>query len=57
MLGHLDQQRKNLQSTKHKEDDQETMHIPSPLEKGLKHMRCMPPPSATMNQLENYTLI
>ena len=36
MFGHLDQQRKNIKSTKTREDDQETMHIPSPLEKGLK---------------------
>ena len=27
---------KNIQSTKPKEDDQETMNIPSPLENGLK---------------------
>ena len=30
-LGHLDQQQKNIQSTKPREDDQETMHIPSRL--------------------------
>ena len=35
MLGHLDQQRKNIQSTKLSEDDQDTMHTLSPLEKGL----------------------
>ena len=34
-LGHLDQQRKNIQSMKSQEDDQNTMHSPSPLEKGL----------------------
>ena len=34
-LGHLDQQRKNIQSTKLHEDDQDTMHTPSPLDKGL----------------------
>ena len=34
-LGHLDQQRKNIQSTKLNDDDQDTMHTPSPLEKGL----------------------
>ena len=36
MLRHLDQQRKNIQSTNPREDDKETMHIPSPLENGLK---------------------
>ena len=35
MLGHLDQQRKNIQSTKSHNDDQDTMNSPSPLEKGL----------------------
>ena len=35
MLGHLDQQRKKIQSTKLNNDDQDTMHTPSPLEKGL----------------------
>ena len=35
MLGHLDQQRKNIQSTKLHDDDQDTMHTLSPLEKGL----------------------
>ena len=35
MLGHLDQQRKNIQSTKLQDDDQDTMHTPSPLDKGL----------------------
>ena len=35
MLGHLDQQRKNIQSTKLNEDDQDTTHTLSPLEKGL----------------------
>ena len=34
-LGHLDQQRKNIQSTKLNDDDQDTMHTPSPLEKCL----------------------
>ena len=34
-LGHLDQQRENLQSTKLSDDDHDTMHTPSPLEKGL----------------------
>ena len=33
-LGHLDQQRKNIQSTK-PQDDENTMHSPSPLDKGL----------------------
>ena len=35
-MGHLDQQRKNTQSTKSQEDDHETMTSPSPLEKGLQ---------------------
>ena len=35
MLGHLDQQRKNIQSPKLNDDDQYTMHTPSPLEKRL----------------------
>ena len=35
MLGLLDQQRKNIQSMKLNDDDQDTMHTPSPLEKGL----------------------
>ena len=39
MLGHLDQQRKNIQSAKHKEDDQEIMHTPSPWKRDTKHMR------------------
>ena len=34
-LGHLDQQRKNIQSMKTQDDDQNTMHSPSPLDKGL----------------------
>ena len=34
-LGHLDQQRKNIQSRKHTDDDQDTMHTLSPLEKVL----------------------
>ena len=34
-LGHLDQQRKNLQSTKLSDDDQDTMHTLPPLDKGL----------------------
>ena len=33
-LGHLDQQCKNIQSTKAQDDDQNTMHTPSPLDKG-----------------------
>ena len=33
-LGHLDQQRKNIQSTKAQDDDQNTMHTPSPLDQG-----------------------
>ena len=32
--GHLDQQRKNVQSTKKRDDDRDTMHTPSPLEQG-----------------------
>ena len=36
MLGHLDQQRKNIQSTKIHHNDQDTMHTPSPLNKGLQ---------------------
>ena len=36
MLGHLNQQRKNIQSTKLHDDDQDTMHTPSPLEKGVE---------------------
>ena len=36
MLGHFDQQRKNIQSTKLHDDDQDTMHTPSPLDKGLQ---------------------
>ena len=35
-LGHLYQQRKNIQSTKIHHDDQDTMHTPSPLDKGLQ---------------------
>ena len=35
MLGHLDQQRKNIQSMKLHNNDQDTMHTPSPVEKGL----------------------
>ena len=34
-LGQLDQQRKNIQSRKLHEDNQYTIHTPSPLEKGL----------------------
>ena len=34
-MGHLDQQRKNTQSTKLQKDDHNTMTSPSPLEKGL----------------------
>ena len=34
-LGHLDQQRKNIQSMKLNNDDQHTMHTLSPLKKGL----------------------
>ena len=34
-LGHLDQQRKNIQSTKLDDDDQDTMHTLSPLKNGL----------------------
>ena len=34
-LGHLDQQRKNLQSMKLNNDDQDTIYTLSPLEKGL----------------------
>ena len=34
-MGHLDQQRKNTQSTKLQKDDHDTMTSPSPLEKGL----------------------
>ena len=32
--GHLDQKRKNVQSTKKRDDDHDTMHTPSPLEQG-----------------------
>ena len=53
-LGHIDQQRKNLQSTKLTDDDQDTMYTPSPLERVSTPMLYMRPPSATMNQLENY---
>ena len=35
MLGHLDQQRKNTQSTKLHDDVLDTMHTPSPHDKGL----------------------
>ena len=35
-LGHLDQQRKNIQSTKTNDDDQHTMHTPSPLDQGVR---------------------
>ena len=35
MLGHLDKQWENIQSTKLHEDDQDTMHKPSPLDMGL----------------------
>ena len=35
-MGHLDQQRKNTQSTKSQKDDHETMTSPSPLKKGLQ---------------------
>ena len=35
-LGHLDQQRKNIQSTKAQNDVQNTMHTPSPLDQGLR---------------------
>ena len=34
-MGHLDQQRKNIQSTKLQKDDHDNMTTPSPLEKGL----------------------
>ena len=34
-MGHLDQQRKNIQSTKLPKDDHDHMTTPSPLEKGL----------------------
>ena len=34
-MGHLDQQRKNTQSTKLQKDDHDTMTSPPPLEKGL----------------------
>ena len=34
-MGHLDQQRKNIQSTKLQQDDRETMASPAPLENGL----------------------
>ena len=34
-LGHLDQQCKNIQSTKTNDDDQHTMHTPSPLDQGM----------------------
>ena len=34
-LGHLDQQRKDIHSTKLHDDDQDTMHTPSPLKNGL----------------------
>ena len=34
-MGHLDQLRKNIQSTKLQKDDHDTMTSPSPLEKGL----------------------
>ena len=34
-VGHLDQQRKNIQSMKHTDDDQDTMHTLSALEKVL----------------------
>ena len=34
-LGHLDQQQKNIQSMKSQDDDQDSMHSPSPLDKGL----------------------
>ena len=34
-LGHLDQQHKNIQSTKTQDDDQHTMHTPSPLDQGM----------------------
>ena len=35
-LGHLDQQRKNIQSTKAQDDDQNTMQTPSSLEQGSR---------------------
>ena len=35
-LGHLDQQRKNIQSTKTQDDDQHNMHTPSPLDQGMR---------------------
>ena len=34
-LGRLDQQRKSIQSMELHEDNQDTMHTPSPLDKGL----------------------
>ena len=40
-LGHLDQQCRNIQSTKAQDDDQNTMHTPSPLEQGSRtHPLC-----------------
>ena len=40
-LGHLDQQRKNIQSTKTQDDDQHTMHTPSQLDQGMRtHALC-----------------
>ena len=35
-LGHLDQQRKNIQSMKAQDNDQNTMHTPSPLDQGSR---------------------
>ena len=35
-LGHIDQKRKNIQSTKIHHDVQDTMHTPAPLDKGLQ---------------------
>ena len=34
--GHLDQQRKNIQSTKTQDNDQHTMHTPLPLHQGVR---------------------
>ena len=39
-MGHLDQQRKNIQSTKVQQDDRETMASPAPLKKG-RHTHAM----------------